>query len=117
MLLCPLQGIVFKGREERKGRLSPQKAALARGPADAGIAAEAGTDLARAVSLIRPASLIGAAARGGAFSRDVIQAIVQVKLLPCLPQKFHCIFTSLHTTVDVQQMRCRWVPGRCTGLK
>jgi hypothetical protein len=74
-----LQGIVFTGRKERKGQLSPQKAEFARDPFDAGIAAEAGTDLARAVSLIRPASLIGAAARGGAFSREVIQTLVQVR--------------------------------------
>ena len=52
---CSAQGIVFEGRKERKGQLSPQKAAFAREASDAGIAAEAGTDLTRAVSLIRPA--------------------------------------------------------------
>ena len=71
-----VQGLVYKHRGGRP--LSRQKLEFAREAADAGAAQEAGTDLARAVSLIRPATLIGAAARGGAFSQQVIRALVQV---------------------------------------
>lgn len=84
----PLQGIIFEGRKERKGRLSPQKAAFARPAKDAGLAERAGTDLSLAVELVRPDSLIGAAATGGAFSKSVVEALTEVQSTPAA---LHCV--------------------------
>ena len=84
----PLQGIIFEGRKERKGWLSPQKAAFARPAKDAGLAEWAGTDLSLAVELVRPDSLIGAAATGGAFSKSVVEALTEVQ---STPSALHCV--------------------------
>lgn len=87
----PPQGIIFEGRKERKGRLSPQKAAFARPAKDAGLAEQAGTDLSLAVELVRPDSLIGAAAKGGAFSKSVVEALTEVKSTPSALHCFACL--------------------------
>ena len=82
-----LQGIIYEGRKERKGNLSPQKAAFARSASNASLARQAQTDLSKAVELIGPDALIGAAAQGGAFSESVVRTLTKVLTdgLPSLP--------------------------------
>ena len=82
--LHTLQGIIYKGRKERKGNLSPQKAAFARSASDAHLAQLAQTDLSKAVELVGPDALIGAAAQGGAFSERVVRTLTKV-LRNCPP--------------------------------
>ena len=76
--LHTLQGIIYEGRKERKGKLSSQKATFARSASDAGLAQQAQTDLSKAVELVGPDVLVGAAAQGGAFSEGVIRTLTEV---------------------------------------
>ncbi|CAK0735604.1 hypothetical protein CVIRNUC_000608 [Coccomyxa viridis] len=75
--LIDSQGIIYEGRKERKGNLSPQKAAFARSASDAHLAQQAQTDLSKAVELVGPDALIGAAAQGGAFSERVVRTLTK----------------------------------------
>ena len=78
-VLHALQGIIYEGRKERKGTLSPQKASFARSANDAALAQQAQTDLSKAVELVGPDALIGAAAQGGAFSEGVVRTLTEVR--------------------------------------
>lgn len=106
---------MFEGREERKGRVSPEKAAFARPAKDGGLAREAGTELRRAVELIAPDTLIGAAAKGGAFDEGVVRALTKVNraISPLRMQRTYAV--RIRSMAAVRAAPCKnlysyWLP-------
>ncbi|KAK9823686.1 hypothetical protein WJX72_004630 [[Myrmecia] bisecta] len=67
------KGLVYQGRQER---MTPQKEEFAR-PAEEAAKLPSGGSLADLVAAVRPSALIGAAAKQGAFTFDLVRAMLQ----------------------------------------